>query len=150
MKSIKKILGIVSAFAFVVGLAALTPASSSAAENALNGRVCDGINTVITGESQTGGNADSCTNGEDGQDALAKTINSIINLFSLIVGAASVIMIIYGGFKYITSGGNDDATKSAKNTILYALVGLIIVLVAQTIVKFVFSKAVSLNSEAQQ
>ena len=50
-------------------------------------------------------------------------------------------MIIFGGFKYMTSGGSDDKTKDAKNTILYALVGLVIVLLAQTIVKFVFSRA---------
>ncbi len=146
MKAIKKILSIVTVLAFVLGLSALVPATSSAA---INDDVCNGIDTVLQGgdtASEVG--EDGCKDGgEGGEDTLAKTINSVINLFSLIVGAASVIMIIYGGFKYITSGGSDDATKGAKNTILYALVGLIIVLVAQTIVKFIFSKATSLNTE---
>jgi cytochrome bd-type quinol oxidase subunit 2 len=154
MKLMKKILGAVSAFVLVFGLAAVVPATSSAADqNNLTGNVCNGIQVVITGQgpSGTGGSDGSeCKTDGDGTDSLAKTINKLINLFSMVVGAASVIMIIYGGFKYITSGGNDDSTKDAKNTILYALVGLIIVLVAQTIVKFVFTKATSLNSDASQ
>jgi predicted permease len=140
MKRFKKILSLVAVLSFVLGLSALVPASSKAAT--LNEGVCDGINTVVGG--------DNCTDGAEAQDTLKNTINQGINLFSIIVGAASVIMIIYGGFKYITSGGSDDATKSAKNTILYALVGLIIVLVAQTIVKFVFGKAVQLNSDSSE
>ncbi|MDQ5914082.1 MAG: hypothetical protein QG623_701 [Patescibacteria group bacterium] len=147
MKAIKKILSLVTVLALAVGVLGFVPSQSSAA---LNGEVCDGILTVVNGDAVTGSAEADCSGGEDGEDTLAKTINSVINLFSLIVGAASVIMIIYGGFKYITSGGSDDNTKSAKNTILYALVGLIIVLLAQTIVKFVFSKATSLNSEANQ
>lgn len=147
MKAIKKLLSLVALFALAVGVLGLNSSPSSAA--AINERVCSGINTVVEGGDAVSGNTD-CTGGEDGSDTLAKTINSVINLFSLVVGAASVIMIIYGGFKYITSGGSDDATKSAKNTILYALVGLIIVLLAQTIVKFVFSKATTLDSQANQ
>jgi hypothetical protein len=46
-------------------------------------------------------------------------------------------MLIYGGFKYITSGGDEQSTKSARDTIIYALVGLVIVAFAQIIVKFV-------------
>ena len=68
-------------------------------------------------------------------------IKKIVDLFSLIVGAVSIIMIIYGGFKYITSGGNDSNVGTAKNTILYALIGLVIVALAQVIVRFVLSKA---------
>ncbi len=147
MKAIKKILSLVAVFALAFGALGLASSHSSAA---LNGQVCDGIRTVIDGEPVNGSADADCSGGEDGTNTLSKTINSVINLFSLIVGAASVIMIIYGGFKYITSGGNDDATKSAKNTILYALVGLIIVLLAQTIVKFVFGKATALNTEANQ
>jgi hypothetical protein len=148
MKIIKKILSVTAVFVLALGAVSLVPATSNAA---INDDVCGGINTVLEGTPQSGTTADACTAGdEDGSNTLSTTINSVINLFSLIVGAASVIMIIYGGFKYITSGGSDDGTKSAKSTILYALVGLVIVLLAQTIVKFVFSKALSLNNEATQ
>jgi hypothetical protein len=49
-------------------------------------------------------------------------------------------MIIYAGFRYVSSGGNDDAVKGAKNTILYAIIGLVIVALAQIIVHFVLAK----------
>jgi hypothetical protein len=70
-------------------------------------------------------------------------VATIINIFSWIVGVVSVIMIIWGGFKYITSGGESGGVTSAKNTILYAIVGLVIVALAQVIVKFVLQKATS-------
>jgi len=58
----------------------------------------------------------------------------------VIVGIAAVIMIIVGGFRYITSGGNDASVTSAKNTILYAVIGLIVVALSQLIVRFVLGK----------
>lgn len=67
-------------------------------------------------------------------------IATVINIFSLIVGVVSVIMIIVGGLKYITSGGDSGNVSGAKNTILYAIVGLVIVALAQVIVKFVLNK----------
>jgi hypothetical protein len=51
----------------------------------------------------------------------------------------AVIMIIYGGFRYITSGGDSNRVGSAKNTLIYAIIGLIIVALAQLIVHFVLS-----------
>ena len=71
-------------------------------------------------------------------------MSTVTNLLSLVVGAASVIMIIFGGFKFITSGGNADKTKAATKTITYALVGLAVVVLAQFLVKFVFSRAANL------
>jgi hypothetical protein len=54
-------------------------------------------------------------------------------------------MIIYGGFKYITSGGDSGNVSGAKNTLVYAIVGLIIVALAQFIVHYVLSTAASTN-----
>ena len=70
-------------------------------------------------------------------------IATIINIFSVVVGVIAVIMIVYGGFRYITSGGDSGKVTSARNTILYAIIGLIIVALAQFIVKFVLNKAVN-------
>lgn len=67
-------------------------------------------------------------------------VATVINIFSWVVGVVSVIMIIYGGFKYITSGGDAGGVTAAKNTILYAIVGLVIVALAQVIVQFVLTK----------
>lgn len=70
-----------------------------------------------------------------------KIIELAINLFSLLVGVAAVIMVIIGGLKYITSSGDSNNINSAKNTILYAIIGLVVVALAQVIVKFVLQKA---------
>jgi beta-lactamase regulating signal transducer with metallopeptidase domain len=67
-------------------------------------------------------------------------VATIINIISVVVGIVAVIMIIYAGFRYVTSGGKDDSVKGAKNTILYAVIGLVVVALAQIIVHFVLSK----------
>lgn len=64
-------------------------------------------------------------------------IKSIINLLLFILGAVSVIMIVIGGFKYVVSNGESSQVKSAKDTILYAVIGLIVALFAYAIVNFV-------------
>ncbi len=80
------------------------------------------------------------TNVSGSSNKLEGLIRTIINVFSAIVGAISVIMIIIGGFRYITSGGSSEGVGGAKNTILYAIVGLIIVAFAQVIVQFVLQR----------
>jgi len=86
-----------------------------------------------------------CSNADvtTGSSRIQDLIKDAINIFSVIVGIVAVIMIIYGGFRYITSGGDSGAVSGAKNTIIYAIVGLIIVALAQFIVQFVLSKVVS-------
>ena len=71
---------------------------------------------------------------------IENVIKTVINIFSAIVGAVSIIMIILGGFKYITSSGDSNNISSAKNTILYAIVGLVVVAFAQVIVQFVLER----------
>lgn len=64
-------------------------------------------------------------------------ITTITNTLLFVVGALSVIMIIVGGIRYATSGGNASSVTAAKNTILYALVGLIIAFLAFAAVNWV-------------
>lgn len=71
---------------------------------------------------------------------LTDVIRNIIRIFQTIVALISVFMIIFGGLKYITSGGSTDKVNGAKNTILYAVIGLVIVAIAQVIVTFVLSR----------
>lgn len=78
-----------------------------------------------------------CPAQANAEDRVNDTIRLVINIFSFIVGVVAVIMVIIGGFKYITSAGDSTNIASAKNTILYAIVGLIIVALAQVIVRFV-------------
>ncbi len=68
-------------------------------------------------------------------------ISTVINVLSIVVGVVAVIMIIIGGLKYITSSGDSANVTSAKNTILYAIIGLVVVAMAQIIVLFVLDKA---------
>jgi cytochrome bd-type quinol oxidase subunit 2 len=75
-----------------------------------------------------------------GTSGINTIITNIINIFSIIVGIVSVIMIIYGGFRYVTSGGDSGNVSSAKNTIIYAVIGLVVVALAQFIVQFVLEK----------
>ncbi len=70
-------------------------------------------------------------------DSLESKISHLINLFSVVVGIVAVVMVIYGGFRYVTSGGKQESVTNAKNTLLYAVVGLVIVALSQAIVHFV-------------
>ena len=64
---------------------------------------------------------------------------TITNVLLFVLGAISVIMIIIGGLRYVISGGNSTAVTAAKNTILYAIVGVVVALLAYAIVNFVLN-----------
>lgn len=84
----------------------------------------------------SGANADTavCKSKGDNVDNLVKNITSLL-LWA--IGAVSVIMIVLGGFKYVTSNGDANSIQSAKNTILYAVIGLAVAMLGQVIVQFV-------------
>lgn len=67
-------------------------------------------------------------------------ITRIAQLVVYLTGVISVIMVIIGGFRYVVSGGDSSGISGAKNTIMYALVGLVVAIFAQAIVTFVLSK----------
>ena len=75
------------------------------------------------------------------------TINSIlgdiINILGIVVGIAAVLMLVVGGFKYITSGGDSSKTASARNTVIYSIIGLVIAVMAQVLVHFVLFRVSS-------
>lgn len=70
-----------------------------------------------------------------------KLLGTVLNIFSLVVGVIAVIMVIISGLKFVTSGGDPQRASSARNSIIYALVGLVVALLAQVIVRFVLSRA---------
>ena len=98
-------------------------------------------NSVCKGSDLQFASGTTCSDIEESETEVDSLIATVINIFSVVVGIIAVIMIVYGGFRYITSGGDSAKVTSARNTILYAIVGLIIVALAQFIVKFVLSKA---------
>ena len=69
----------------------------------------------------------------------------VSNTLLLVIGLISVVMLIYGGFRYIISGGDNKKVTDAKNTILYAIIGLIISLLAYAIVNFVIAAITGQN-----
>lgn len=79
--------------------------------------------------------------GTSAAERVDQIVTQIINILSLAVGVVAVFMIIIGGLRYITSGGESGSVTGAKNTILYAVVGLIVVALAQVIVRFVIERA---------
>ena len=119
---------------------ALLPIGSVAVVNAaprvttFGAAICgEGDNTakgqILQGAGQTGAD---CT----GQ-GVSTGISAAINILSIIVGVAAVIVIIISGLKYVTSGGDSNGISSAKNTLIYALIGLVIAGSAQLLVHFV-------------
>lgn len=69
-----------------------------------------------------------------GDSGVFKTIT---NVMLFVIGAISVIMLIIGGIRYVLSGGDSSAITAAKNTILYAVVGIVVAILAFAIVNFV-------------
>ncbi len=68
---------------------------------------------------------------------LSEQIALIINLLIGLIATAAVIMLIIGGFRYVFSQGEEKATKSAKDTILYAIIGIVVSILAFSIANFV-------------
>jgi magnesium-transporting ATPase (P-type) len=71
------------------------------------------------------------------QTDLTKNIGNIINIMIGVIGIAAVIMLIIGGFRYVFSQGDEKGVKGAKDTILYAIIGIVVALLAFAIVNFV-------------
>jgi cytochrome bd-type quinol oxidase subunit 2 len=93
---------------------------------------CSGINL---------GNDSNCSTTSG--SSISSLLKDIINILSIIVGIVAVIMIIVGGLKYITSGGEANKTAAASKTIIYALIGLVVAVLAQVLVHFVLNRAIS-------
>jgi type IV secretory pathway VirB2 component (pilin) len=72
--------------------------------------------------------------------SLESYIQTIINVLLGLIGVVAVIMLIYGGFRYVLSAGNEKATSAAKDTILFAIIGIVVAVLAFAIVNFVIGK----------
>lgn len=78
------------------------------------------------------------SNGEFQWDkALPRIALAIVDILLRVVGIITVAYVIYGGFRYITSQGEPDATKKAQGTVINALIGMAIAIFAVTIVSFI-------------
>lgn len=94
--------------------------------------IADAGDTIIQGAQNACGNA--CN-----QNPLTVVFANLANTLTFIVGAVSVIMIIIGGLRYAIAQGDSKAVEAAKNTILYAVIGVVVAIVAFGVVNFVQS-----------
>lgn len=69
-------------------------------------------------------------------------IKLVINLLSVVAGIIAVIMLIVSGFKYVTSQGDSNQVASAKRSLIYAILGLVVVALSQVIVQFILSRSI--------
>jgi len=129
----KKVRLIISSVVMMIGLVALpivpqyagaqatTPQSPTQNPTDPKGQATGGVNAV----------------GGTGQNGFTTLLGNIINIMLFLIGAIAVIMIVVGGIRYTTSGGDSSSITGAKNTILYAIVGLVVAIMAYAIVNFV-------------
>ena len=120
---------------------AVAPVVHAACQSNISSKIDDGIAATTQNPDGTSGTALSsdCTANAEGGESLASIASKVVNILSIVVGIVAVIMIIFGGFRYITSGGESGSVSGAKNTLIYAIVGLVIVALAQFIVHFVLA-----------
>ena len=107
-------------------LGVFTPAVSAA----------NGINICSDGNE----NSVYCQNKDKGKDQVNGIIKTIVEVLLTAVGAISIIMIVIGGIMFALSSGDAQKAAKARNTVLYAVVGLAVSLFASAIVNFVFNR----------
>lgn len=88
---------------------------------------------------QEGAEAARCDNCPENLFGDTGVFKQITNTIVMVVGAVAVVMLIIGGIKYLLSGGDSKKVTDAKNTVLYAIIGLVIVFFSYAIVNFVIS-----------
>lgn len=129
MKILKKIVLAASALfmlmAFTPPLASALDCTKAPDKNTTACVIQGGVNTAAGGADQNGAGT-----------SIHTILASVLNVFSLVIGVIAVIVIMIAGLNYITSGGDAGKAASAKSSILYAVIGLIVVAFAQLIVHF--------------
>jgi hypothetical protein len=83
---------------------------------------------------------DSTTKGNPNDNPVTDKLKDIANIIAYIAGASAVILILVGSIQYITSAGDSSKINNAKNTIIYALIGIVIIALAVSIIEFVLNK----------
>lgn len=110
-----------------VSLIFVSPATPVYAQNRSSEAACDTLQ-VIDG-------SDSCKQGTG--VSLNSGLKSALTLLSIIAGIIAVIMIMLAGLRFITSEGDSQKVSQAKNAMIYAAIGIVVVALAQLIVRFI-------------
>jgi hypothetical protein len=114
----------------ICGGVLLFPAEASAAFNPFE-QACN-----------QGGGGPACNTNTNENPLLGQqgALSRVMGILSLLLGVVAVIYLIWGGIKYITSNGDSSSISSAKSTIIYALVGLVLAVLARPIINTVLSR----------
>lgn len=121
----KAALGLMLVAGLALPVALQTGSVADAASTNVKNQVCSGVTGA--GSPQTCGD----------KNQLGKFIQSAVNILLFVIGAVAVVMVVIGGIRYVTSGGDQSQVTGAKNTILYAVVGIVVAAMAYAIVNFV-------------
>ncbi len=121
-KKVKLFIAAIATVLSVSGVVATAPQAAYAACSTPTGCVTSGVDTAGGGGKTT---------------SVQSIIKTVIQVLFFLIGALSVIMIIVGGFRYVVSQGESGRVKSAKDTIMYAVIGLVVAILAWVIVDFV-------------
>lgn len=133
-KSIKTMLsGLIMVPALVLGLSLMTPLAVGA----------QSATSAVEGGAQGGADAAKGTGQKDDLFGESGMFRIITNTALFIIGAVSVLMLVYGGIRYTISMGDPKNVEAAKNTILYAIVGIVVALLAYAIVNFVLGQLIN-------
>ncbi len=130
MRKILRVVLPIILIAGMVGLALMPSVSAMTLQEGAEAARCDGCPRDLFGD--TG------------------VFKQVTNTVLYIVGIIAVIMLIIGGIKYVVSGGDSKKVTDAKNTVLYAIIGLIIAFLAFAIVNFVISALPSSSTDKDE
>ncbi len=130
----KHIARLITAFALVIGVGSTVMVAPSVSAIDMFSGGCGGGGGGGAQTPATGGGSGVC--GAKGDDA-PTLIKNVINILLYLIGIIAVISIIIGGIRYVTSNGDPSGIKGAKDTIMYAVIGLVVAIMAFAIVNFV-------------
>ena len=85
-------------------------------------------------------NSEVCKNQGDPIAGPGGLITDVTNVVSVVAGIVAVVMIMYGGYKFVTSAGDSGKVQEAKKTIMWSVIGLIVIVLARSIIVFVLNR----------
>ncbi len=88
-------------------------------------------------EKRQGDDAPKCYNNDNNSPSVQATIKNVVDLLLWLTGIIAVIVIVIAGFRFVTSNGDPQQVSKARNTIIYAVVGIVVAVMAYAIVNFV-------------
>lgn len=122
-------------FALFLGIAFVTTSTVYARVDLNNGLEKDSACTKASDYGESG--CQSVTSSGTGMPNPESIVKNGINTALMILGGVSALMIVYAGFRFTLAGGDPQAVKAARNTILYALAGLVIAILSYAIVNWI-------------